>query len=47
MSTARLNVAPMDLRSAAAIPDGPQWLYEPKWENAGISRIPLKTIYGA
>jgi ATP-dependent DNA ligase len=25
-------VEPMELRSVAAIPDGPQWLYEPKWD---------------
>jgi ATP-dependent DNA ligase len=24
--------APMELRSVATIPDGPQWLYEPKWD---------------
>jgi ATP-dependent DNA ligase len=24
--------APMELRSVAAIPDGPEWLYEPKWD---------------
>jgi hypothetical protein len=25
-------VEAMELRSVDAIPDGPQWLYEPKWE---------------
>src|ERR1035438_9344904 len=24
--------APMELRSVATIPEGPQWLYEPKWD---------------
>ncbi len=26
------EIAPMELRSVATIPDGPQWLYEPKWD---------------
>jgi ATP-dependent DNA ligase len=26
------HFAPMELRSVATIPDGPQWLYEPKWD---------------
>ena len=26
------QIAPMELRSVATIPDGPQWLYEPKWD---------------
>jgi ATP-dependent DNA ligase len=26
------QLAPMELRSVATIPDGPQWLYEPKWD---------------
>jgi hypothetical protein len=29
MSMAPPDVRPMELRRAAAIPDGPQWLYEP------------------
>jgi ATP-dependent DNA ligase len=24
--------APMEMRSVAAVPDGPQWQYEPKWD---------------
>ncbi len=26
------DLAPMELRAVAAIPDGPQWQYEPKWD---------------
>jgi ATP-dependent DNA ligase len=27
-----VQIAAMELRSVATIPDGPQWLYEPKWD---------------
>jgi ATP-dependent DNA ligase len=26
------DFAPMEMRSVATIPDGPEWLYEPKWD---------------
>jgi ATP-dependent DNA ligase len=26
------DFAPMEMRSVASIPDGPEWLYEPKWD---------------
>jgi hypothetical protein len=39
--------APMEMRAVDALPEGSEWLYEPKWENAGISRFPLKIIGNA
>jgi hypothetical protein len=38
------SFGPMEMRAVNALPDGPEWLYEPKWENAGITRFPLITI---
>ena len=36
------QLAPMELRSVATIPDGPQWLYEPKWERFSLPRASLR-----
>jgi ATP-dependent DNA ligase len=32
VSVIPFGYAPMEMRSVAAVPDGPQWQYEPKWD---------------